>query len=243
MGIKIINLEIRQEFDRLKVLHLGHYLLLCMSILLEFLSKEAFLYSLAKLVVLSLVYKFYYKTVKNLYYSFWTFSFFILGYFVLGMYCAIAYYENLSLFYTYLMALIFLVTEMFILFSPIYYPIVRWWEYDFRFRDDLKVKVAIGDEEVAARLTDLRRNAGCIVLFKELKVGERLHVIYNENDEKVRFEVELMSRFYYSIGRPIKYGVSFKFKDSDEEEQFKHFSKFWKIERKYKGNLKFKELG
>ncbi len=73
------------------------------------------------------------------------------------------------------MSAVLLGIEMYKLYGPIYYPLVNWWEYDFRFRSDVKVLVSLPDQAmVEGRLTDLRRKAGCVVLFDEMHVGDTL---------------------------------------------------------------------
>lgn len=138
------------------------------------------------------------------------------------------------LFYT--VALVLLALESRELWTPIYYPIMSWWEYDFRYRNDLKVKAIIDTEKIEGRLTDLRKGAGCVSLFKELKVGEYVHV---ELEDGKSFKVEIMSKRYYSLGRPLSYGVRFDLNEESEREEFQLFSTFWRNNRKKKRKEKF----
>ena len=136
----------------------------------------------------------------------------------------------------YSVALFLLALESRELWTPIYYPIMSWWEYDFRYRNDLKVKAIVDGKAIEGRLTDLRKGAGCVSLFKELKVGE--HVQIELKDEN-SFKVEIMSKRYYSLGRPLSYGVRFELVEEDEKAEFKKFSKFWRNNRKQKRKEKF----
>jgi ribosomal protein S1 len=75
---------------------------------------------------------------------------------------------------------------MYFLSSPIYYPRVSWWEYDFRYRDDLKIEVKSFEDVIDARLTDLRRQAGCVAIFEELKIGQEIKVQVIKFDEATK---------------------------------------------------------
>lgn len=136
----------------------------------------------------------------------------------------------------YLVALVLLGLESRELWTPIYYPIMSWWEYDFRYRNDLKVKAIVDAQEIEGRLTDLRKGAGCVSLFKDLKVGEYVHV---ELKDGKSFKVEIMSKRYYSLGRPLSYGVRFELIEESERDEFRKFSKFWRNNRKKKRKEKF----
>ena len=136
--------------------------------------------------------------------------------------------------------------EMYLLYSPLFYPIVRWWEYDFRFRHDLKVMVTrqFGDkqEEYTGRLTDVRRNAGCIQLFENLKVSD--HVIINvslDNQTTKILKGEIISKRQYSIGRPWNYGIKMNFENLEEEQDYKELEFNWKSDRKDKIRRKFEK--
>ena len=142
-------------------------------------------------------------------------------------------------FVLYLLALLLLALESNELWTPIYYSIVSWWEYDFRYRDDDKVKVITDGEKLEARLTDLRKGAGCVVLFKEVKVGDFFHVELSE--ERV-FKVEVMSKRYYSLGRPLSYGVRFHLTNDDEKAKFRLYTSMWRKRRKIKRKAKFEPV-
>ena len=121
----------------------------------------------------------------------------------------IASERSLVLLFCYLFAITFLCLEMYFLFSPIYYPLVRWWEYDFRFRDDFKIKVFVDEQEMEGRLTDLRWGAGCVVLFRKYEQGVSITVKLDDFPEMDTIKAEIISRRQYSLGRPYTYGVQF----------------------------------
>lgn len=129
---------------------------------------------------------------------------------------------------------------MWTLHDPIYYPIVSWWEYDFRYRDDVRVKVSTSEQkELDGRLTDIRRQAGCLSLFESLRVGDELELTSIDGLSFRKFIVRIMSKRETSFGRPLNYGVKFVLGDSQERLDFDKFCDFWKNERKDKIRQKF----
>jgi hypothetical protein len=139
----------------------------------------------------------------------------------------------------YLISTIILIMKMYILSSPIYYPRVSWWEYDFRYRDDLKIDVKDHEHEYEARLTDLRRFAGCVALFEELKLGHEIVISAKVDDELVNLRGQVMSKRRDLIGRPLIYGVQFKFDSRSNKKRYIRLVRLWKKEKNSKRKLKF----
>jgi len=242
----LYNLKLKRDFDRVQVLQWVHFFLILFGILLEISVGVASAFVFGKIIFFLIFYKLYFQTLKGLLYTYWSFSFFLQLYLIVGMYDGAIKYEVGSLFYCSLLSMMVLGIQQFILFSPIYYPRVRWWEYDFRYRDDVKIKIKKDGEkkvpqEINGRLTDLRRHAGCVVSFDQFQIGDNLHIYSQGEFKELVLHCEIMSQRIYSIGRGINYGVKFHFKGLEEKRDFLRFCKFWKKERSKKMELKFKE--
>jgi hypothetical protein len=139
----------------------------------------------------------------------------------------------------YLTGLSLLGVEVYILSSPIYYPRVMWWEYDFRYRTDLKVDIfSEATEKSESRITDLRRNAGCIASFEEIKPGTIIKV-ESPRYFKGILEVEIISKRIYSLGRPFSYGVKFCLNNPEEVSAYNDLLNFWKNESIERRQRKF----
>lgn len=239
--IDISNLKIRQDIDRVHLLQWGHFCILFLAFIVEgFLNVKIF-WTLFSLLGLIVFYKLYFKTLTDLYYSFWTFSFSVGVLILYKLYHIIMTQSELQLFYLYLIAGIILSIEAYILLSPIYYPRVSWWEYDFRYRDDLKVRYSYEDKSYEARLTDLRRSAGCLASFEEVTVGEKIKVFASNGVKEFTFFVEIMSRRRYSLGRPSTHGVKFIFNDDYPESDYDEFHNYWINEKAFKKKTRFKK--
>jgi hypothetical protein len=181
----------------------------------------------------------YYKTIKHRFYTYWTFSALLFLYILYKVNQQFFVEHHTHIGILYLLSLFILMLKMYILSSPIYYPRVSWWEYDFRYRDDLRIKVKSGDHEYDARLTDLRRYAGCVGLFEDLKLGDEIIVTAKIDDVIMNLRGQVMSKRRYLIGRPLIYGVLFKFDSRGNKKRYIQLVQMWKKEKNNKRKLKF----
>jgi hypothetical protein len=242
MRITFFNLKLKQDFDRILILHWTHFSIITLIYFFKLGLGEEVVSSLLKITLIVLFYKLYFKTVKELYYTFWTFSLISL------VFLSVGFLKNQepSLSNFYILGIIFLLIECYMLASPVYFPRVRWWEYDFRFKDDLKIDVItdLASEEkvdVEGRLTDLRRGAGCVVLFDDLKVGQKIIVKAPGRYRDINLESEIMSKREYLRGRGINYGVKFLFESPSEKESYENLRLLWKKQLSNINELKKEE--
>jgi len=219
MFLDLSKVKLNTEYDRVTALHWLHFAFIVLGILSESFSGAAYFSGLFKIIFLVIFYYYYFKTVKKLYYTFWTFS----GVIFLTLLYAMFTSDGPGAFYAYFLATTCLSIEAYILSSPIYYQLVRWWEYDFRFREDIKAWVNIKDEKVEIRLTDLRRFAGSVSMFRDIDVGTKLKITVNDQV----ISADVMSKRRYAIGRPLIYGVRFDSEGEADRELFVKFQKEW----------------
>jgi hypothetical protein len=184
----------------------------------------------------------YQKTIKNRYYTYWTFSAMLFVYLLVKINEQLFQMHHGHIGVLYVIAALILILKMYILSSPIYYPRVSWWEYDFRYRDDLKITVKKSEQILEARLTDLRRLAGCVALFEELKLGEEIIVNAKVRDESVTLRGQIMSKRRELLGRPLIYGIQFKFDSRTNKKRYGMLEKMWKKEKNSKRKSKFADV-
>ena len=230
MIINSSRIKLAVEYDRVSVLHWLHFGFMSLGIASEAISNGALFGGLVKIIILLSFYFYYFKTVTKLYYTFWTFSTIL----ALVLIYSIITSSGPGTFYAYFLALICLGIEAFILSSPIYYQLVRWWEYDFRFREDIKGTAQIGDVEKEIRLTDLRRGAGCVTMFADVEIGKKMNLVIRDQD----IECEIMSKRRYAIGRPYIYGVKFDMESVKARVLFEKFQDEWQKDLKEKRKKK-----
>lgn len=181
----------------------------------------------------------YYKTIKHRYYTYWSFSTLLFFYILFKINEQFFVLHHAHIGVLYLISCLILILKMYILSSPIYYPRVSWWEYDFRYRDDLRISVKAEDNEYMARLTDLRRFAGCVALFEEVKLGDEIIIQAKVDDISVSLRGQVMSKRRDLIGRPLIYGVRFKFDSRSNKKRYIQLVRLWKKEKHSKRKLKF----
>lgn len=242
MKTKLSKFFSESELEQLFVLHWGHFFPTLFADLLYAHRVSAFPWFT---FIYLLVYFLSYKALRSLYYSFWTFAFILFLYNFFSLALCLWNPKLQSVGYFYALSLVLLLSELYGLFGPIYYPLVNWWEYDFRFRADLKVLAVLPDHAmVEGRLTDLRRSAGCVVLFDELSVGDMISIkTTGENHELrlIELKAQVMSKRSPLPGRGNHYGVKFHFTKDVDHNAFRDFSAYWKRKRGLKMRMKLQK--
>ena len=242
MSSKFKNLYLKYDLDRIKTLHFIHMFLLFLSFYLEIANGIHGLGVFFKVLIFLVFYRYFYKTARDLYYSYWTFVFLINIYVLYALGQNLVLYNVPALIYVHLLFLLFLWVQMYLISSPVFYPRISWWEYDFRYRDDLKIKVYFGDLELPGRLTDLRRKAGSLVMFHQFNEGDVLNIRFTDVLKEFTFKVEIVSRREYSIGRGYNYGVRFILESKTTLSDYNQLYSYWNEDRKKKRLKKFKTI-
>ncbi|EQC43371.1 PilZ domain-containing protein [Bacteriovorax sp. Seq25_V] len=239
MFIGVSKIKFKDEFDRVKIFFILHSFLFILAKILELFTHEFSFISFIGFVAWLVYYRFFYRMLKFLHYSFWTMLFISLAVIFSDMFTSLITYEDISLFYLYLLSFVAIILSAYFVHSPIFYPIVSWWEYDFRYRNDLEARVVIGEEEFTARLVDLRRSAGGLSLFKDLDIGTKIVIKLEDNQFSESLHGEIVSKRRHTLGRPFTYGIKFRFEEEDDRKNFIKLQKFWTFERKSKQKEKF----
>lgn len=238
MNVGLSKLKIKDEFDRILVFVTLHILLFVLAKLYYFLSYDLSFMYLVIFCFWVIYTRFFYRTVKNLHYTYWTFTGVSLIVILTDIYESLVINTNISLFYLYFFSLCFLIVSSYMLRTPLFYPVVSWWEYDFRYRNDIKTKIGFDDHEEMGRIVDLRGDAGGISLFDDIEVGKKITVSPQYNEMSDTYDAEIVSKRQHSIGRPYIYGVRFLFRSASERSSFTKLQKYWLFERRYKQQAK-----
>lgn len=233
-----IEENFKSETKTIKFLFRALFFFLHLAIMTEFVATPKFRIGLRLAFFLWFAIP-YIKTIKSRYYTYWTFSVALLFYMLYKIYEQYLFAGNPHIALLYSMAVFILLIKMYMLYSPIYYPRVSWWEYDFRYKDDLKIKVNYLEHIYEARLTDLRRQAGCVALFEELKLGDEVIINATSGEDINILRGIVMSKRKDIIGRPIIYGVGFKFDNRRNKRRYQNLVKMWKKEKNNKMKMKF----
>lgn len=242
----MLKLNLQNSYDKVKFLTILQFVF----VLIAFISEAMITHSVLnfsfifQLILLLVSYNFYYNALSNLFYSYWNMSL------IFGIYYLVSLTRNFLVIGDPLIGLLFMMSVIFLLFacyiisSPLYYPRFHWWEYDFRFRADIKCWVEIDGKQYRGRLSDLRRGAACLELFHGTTVGHPIQVSVDILNQNFTLFGEVRSKREPIIGRSIIYGVKFINSDLEQKQRLKFLSNYWKeskkikIRNKFAGNLK-----
>lgn len=233
-----VEQSFKSETKTIKFLLKSFFFFIHLAIMTEIVSEPKFRLVLRLMFFIYLSAP-YYKTIKHRYYTYWTFSTILFFYLLFKVNEQFFVLQHNHIGFLYLLSLFILVLKMYLLSSPIYYPRVSWWEYDFRYRDDLKISVKVHEAEYDARLTDLRRYAGCVALFEEVKLGDDIMINAKVDDVSLNLRGTVMSKRKDLIGRPLIYGVQLKFDSRSNKKRYVQLVRLWKKEKNNKRKLKF----
>ena len=238
MKKKLYGLDV-WDLGQIELLFWGYFSFALVGLLWELFYVSSVLSAIVWLAAMLIFFRFFFNVRQNLQYSYWSFAVAFLLYLLFSFNGAIEAGHLLPLSLCYLLGITLLCLDMYFLFSPIYYPLIRWWEYDFRYRDDLKIKILLNEEEVEGRLTDLRRGAGCVLLFGKHRHGALLTIKLEGRADMEPIRGEIVSRRQYSLGRPYTYGVRVFFNSYKEKQNYYNLVKYWKSRKRLMKRLKY----
>jgi hypothetical protein len=141
--------------------------------------------------------------------------------------------------FLFFVSILFLLIACYIISSPLYYPRVHWWEYDFRFRADIRCMVEIDGRQYRGRLADLRRGAACLELFHHIHVGQPIQINLEILNQNFTLFSEVRSKREPIIGRSIVYGIKFVNSDLEHKQRLKLLTNYWRESKKIKIRNKF----
>ena len=136
------------------------------------------------------------QTLLEFRYTFWTLTTVLAGYLLNESYISSIHQSDFILFYLNIIAFILLGIMTYLISTPLIFPRIQWWVYDFRLKGDISVEL----DGVRARLSDVRRGAGCLEYFESLDLQTK-HIL-SFGDKKA--EVEIVTKRQFMFGRPIR---------------------------------------
>ena len=190
-------------------------------------------------VFLILCSSFYFKAQKNRNYAFWTISLVFFIYLTLDIlkYTFVNY--NIYILYICFIGLIFLLINCYVMSSPLFFPRVQWWEYDFRFRGDLKTLVHFDGNLINSRLTDLRRHSACVEGFDFIPLDSEIVLEVDIDNKNYKLAGKLKTIKTVVPGRPHRYGIKFTFKKENSKSMYNELLKVWNLNKSVKLRNKF----
>jgi len=235
------KLNLQNSYDKVKLLTLLQFLLvICAFIAEAFVTQSLLNFSfIFQFILLVAAYNFYYKALLNLYFSYWNMSLIFSIYYLVSMARNIFVIGHPMIGFLFMASTIFLIIACYIISSPLYYPRFHWWEYDFRFRADIRCWVEADGNQYRGRLSDLRRGAACLELFNQLQIGHAIQINVEILNQSFTLFAEIRSKREPIIGRSIVYGLKFVNYDLEQKQRLKFLTNYWRESKKIKIRNKF----
>lgn len=236
--------NLQNSYDKVKFLTIIQFVLVLMAFVAEALAtKSVFYFSfIFQFALLLAAFNFYYNALSNLFYSFWNMSIIFAIYYLVSMIRNFAVMDQLMIGLLFCMSLGSLIVACYIVSSPLYYPRVHWWEYDFRFRADIRCWADIEGQQFRGRLSDLRRGAACLELFHHTAVGQPVQINLEVLNQNFTLFAEVRSKREPIIGRSIIYGIRFINYDLEQRQRLKLLTNYWRESKKIKIRNKFASI-
>jgi hypothetical protein len=237
----MLKLNLQNSYDKVKFLTLLQFAFVIMAFVAEAIFTQSVLnFSfIFQLVLLVVAYNFYYSALSSLFYSYWNMSVVFAIYYLVSMSRNFLVLGNPMIGFLFFISLFFLGISCYIVSSPLYYPRFHWWEYDFRFRTDIRCWIEVDGKQYRGRLSDLRRGAACLELFNSMPVGHPIIISVEILNQNFTLYAEVRSKREPIIGRSIIYGIKFINNDLEQKQRLKFLTNYWNESKKIKIRNKF----
>lgn len=241
---KLLENETKEERRRsLLTLYILNALLLALFVMAR--STEMKIFEIGAFLEMSfviIVIRFYSRAHMNKNYALWGFTAVIAIYLMLRvLHFTFVNYDPLILNIAFLAGL-FLMTNGYFMSSPLYFPRIQWWEYDFRYRGELSAVIRIDEDEYEGRVADLRRNCLSILSFEKFNLGQllKIEIPFGQNVYKVQ---GILKTSREDIpGRPIRYGLALVFGAETDRKEHMELKRIWKLNKKANIRRKFADF-
>lgn len=237
----IFKLNLQNSYDKVKFLTLIQFVLVLIGFFAEAMITQSVLNFtfIFELILLAATFNFYYNALTNLFYSYWNISFILAIYYLVSLSRNFLVIGHPIVGMLFCVSLAALVIACYIISSPLYYPRVHWWEYDFRFRADIRCWVEIDGVLHRGRLSDLRRGAACLELFHHIPAGHPVQINLEVLNQNFTLFAEVRSKREPILGRSIVYGVKFQNSDLEQKQRLRLLTNYWHESKKIKIRNKF----
>lgn len=195
-----------------------------------------------ELVILFFLLRFYRFSHRNRNYAFWGYTVMVSLYLLRHLLHFTFIDQNIFVLYLATLSGFFLLINCYVMSSPLYYPRIQWWEYDFRYRGDLKATVYHEGNDFDARMVDLRRECMSVLAFDKLSLGDQINIEIPYGNSKYLLLGEVKTIREDIMGRPLSFGINLVLKDQDSRKNYNELYKLWSMHKKVNIRRKFAEL-
>lgn len=240
---KLLEIEFTDE-RRKSVLTLYTFLVLTLLLfgLIRVVEKSFFEISFfVEFIFIVGILRFYIRAHKNKNYALWGLTLVVALYLMINILHFTFVNYNIFILYIAFLSALFLAINTFVMSSPLYFPRFQWWEYDFRYRGELKADAAVGEVKIEVRVTDLRRDCMSILSFAHIRLGEDLLIEVPFGEKLFTIGGKLKTSREDIPGRPIRYGIKLFINSAQERKNYLELKKIWKLQKKANIRRKFSD--
>jgi hypothetical protein len=237
----MLKLNLQNSYDKVKFFTILQFVFVLIAFVAEaFVTQSVLNFSfIFQLILLVATYNFYYSALSNLFYSYWNISLVLVIYYLVSASRNFLVVGHPMIGALFCLSIFFLIVACYIISSPLYYPRFHWWEYDFRFRADIRCYVEINGQQSRGRLSDLRRGAACLELFTQAQVGDQVLISVDLLNQTFSLYCEIRSKREPILGRSVIYGIKFIITDLEQKQRLKFLTNYWNESKKIKIRNKF----
>lgn len=241
---KLVEDESSDDFKKSIVIqYIFNLLTFSLFLLVRIHNKAFFQFNFVlELVALFFLLRFYRHAQRNRNYAFWGYTILLALYLFIHILHFSFVDQNIFVLYVAILSSLFLLINCLVMSSPLYYPRVQWWEYDFRYRGDLKGTVKRAGEEFDARMVDLRREAMSVLAFDSISLNQEIVVAIPYGNSLYELKGKVKTIREDVAGRPISYGLELILKDDKSKKSYHELFKLWNMHKKVNIRRKFAEL-
>lgn len=238
---KLLEIEFNDEIKKLNLLVWIFSILTFALFLLTRIAEKA-IFNIGffiELIFIFTVLRFYGRALRNRNYAFWGLSLVVTCYLVMNIlqYTFIDY--NIFILYIAFLSALFLGINGYMMSSPLYFPRIQWWEYDFRYRGELKATIEVNDEKTEIRVADVRRECISLLAFNQIRLGEEIKVEIPFGSRIFEVKGKLKTAREDIPGRPIRYGLKLDVAKEGDRKNYNELRKVWNMNKTANFRRKF----
>jgi hypothetical protein len=238
---KLLEIEFNDEIKKVNLMvWIFSFLTLALFLFTRIAEKSIFnIGFFIELIFVFVVLRFYGRALRNRNYALWGLTLVLCSYLVMNILQYTFMEYNIFILYIAFLAALFLGINGYIMSSPLYFPRIQWWEYDFRYRGELKATAIINEEKTEIRVADVRRECISLLSFSQIKLGQTITVDIPFGEKVFEVTGKLKTAREDIPGRPIRYGLKLDTETDKERKNYLELRKVWNMKKKANFRRKF----
>lgn len=241
---KLLENEISDEIKKTSfTIWIFSFLTFSLFLMTRFTEKAIFnIGFIIELIFIIGVLRFYSRSLRNRNYALWGFTIVLSIYIGANILQYTFIHYNIAILYIAFLSILFLFINAYIMSSPLYFPRIQWWEYDFRYRGELKGKILNLENTNPVRVADIRRESISFLAFDMIRIGETIELEIPFGQKIFHVKGELKTAREDIPGRPISYGLKLDLTTLEQRTTYSKLRKVWGLKKTANIRRKFSDF-